>query len=65
MSPSPLYVLLTLCCDMSTQLGGGGRCCSGGAWDTTGGGWDTTGVGWDTTGDNDDNWSRTADGIYE
>ncbi len=48
--PSPLSVTLTLCLMTSTQLGEGGRCCSGAGWDTTGAGWDTTGAGWDTTG---------------
>ncbi len=38
--PSPLSVPLTLCMMTSTQLGEGGRCCSG--WDTTQTGWDTT-----------------------
>jgi hypothetical protein len=42
MSPSPLCVLLTQCCDDVHSAGGGGRCCSGAGWDTTDAGWDTT-----------------------
>jgi hypothetical protein len=62
MSPSPLCVLLTQCCDDVHSAGGGGRCCSGAGWDTTDAGWDTTAragtllrglghycAGWDTT----------------
>ncbi len=44
MPPLPPYVYFSTCVVMtSTQLGEGGRCCSGAGWDTTGAGWDTTG----------------------
>jgi hypothetical protein len=41
--PPPPYVYFSPCVVMtSTQVGEGGRCCSGAGWDTTGAGWDTT-----------------------